>query len=85
MSRLEISLASRAIVPLLNARKVNIELQCKPRASCMVTWIIYQPISPLLHVHKLRSQTSRLLEHNTQYTSQHHISIVFLLTVMSPA
>ena len=32
---------------------------CKPRVPCMVTRIIQRPISPLLYVYKLRSQTSR--------------------------
>jgi hypothetical protein len=63
-----------AYTALLSSYLLRRKETCKPRASCMVTWIIYQPISPLPHVHKLRSQTSRSWEHNTQYTSQHYIS-----------
>jgi hypothetical protein len=37
----------------------NGSILCKPRAPCMVTWIIRQPISPQLHVYKPTSQTSR--------------------------
>jgi hypothetical protein len=45
----------------------DLTCRCKPRASCMVTWISHQPISPQLHVYKPASQTSRLSEHNTPY------------------
>lgn len=46
-------------------------ITCKPRAPCMVTWIIRQPISPLLHIYKLRSQTSRSSQHNTLHNILH--------------
>jgi hypothetical protein len=56
---------------------------CKPRALCIVTWIIRQPISPPRHVYKLRLRTSQsgTLHYTSQYTL---ISTAFLLTGLEP-
>jgi hypothetical protein len=54
---------------------------CKPRAPCMVTWIIRQPISPPLHVFKLRSWTSQsTTRHFTIHLTSHFVSCSQLLT-----
>ena len=56
-------------------KRSNLREVCKPRAPCIVTWIIHQPISPQLHVYKLRSQTSQSSTHYTeQYTLHHTLS-----------
>jgi hypothetical protein len=54
---------------------------CKPRAPCMVTWIIRQPISPPLHVYKLRSRASQSrTRHFTIHLITHFVSCSRLLT-----
>jgi hypothetical protein len=54
---------------------------CKPRAPCMVTSIIRQPISPPLHVYKLRSRTSQSrTRHFTIHLTTHFVSCSQLLT-----
>jgi hypothetical protein len=58
------------------------EGKCKPRAPCMVTWIIRQPISPPLHVYKLRLRISRWKTlHLTIHLTSHFVSCSPLLTV----
>jgi hypothetical protein len=66
--------------------EVNFTLvTCKPRAPCMVTWIICQPISPPLHVYKLRSRTSQSrTRHFTIHLTTHFVSCSQLLTLPSP-
>jgi hypothetical protein len=57
------------------------EASCKPRAPCMVAWIIRQPISPPLHVYKLRSRASQSrTRHFTIHSITHFVSCSQLLT-----
>jgi hypothetical protein len=56
-------------------------MRCKPRAPCMVAWIIRQPISPPLHVYKLRLRASQSRgRHFTIHLITHFVSCSQLLT-----